>query len=250
MTEVTPMQLKQTALFATLSLIGGLIGGAIFSSGRIVANAQLGAQLSGTTQESGIQGGVKITSHNMIYVPVNGLKFVDPDMKVVAWLGVQGGATVFSLVGEDGSPSIVLTAGNGGKIDIRALPTGTGILATTPETGTTVGLYSDRNKAEMFTNAGGSGALVSSDNGRSLMSIRGPSQTPGFELSGDKAGGTMTLFGDSRLPVVTIGGSSVGGQINVRDTRGTTKASVNGEGKFTSIVDGKAVWQGPPKKGD
>ncbi len=240
------MDTKQAVFVTALSMAGGFLGAAVFSSSGLSAKAQVG----GSVHEVPYQGGdTRNELVSTLFIPDSGLKFMTKDIMTVGWLGPVGDNMVFTLCDTSGNPSITMTAGPGGKVEINALPGGAGIAVSSPESGSQAGIFSDRSRAEFFSTAGGSTAQLSSGGGGSSLSIFGPAQTPAFKLSGDSSGGSLTMFGDGRMPAVTIDSSAAGGQIEVRDAQGMTKASISGEGRFVTIKDGKVVWQGPSNKG-
>lgn len=235
------MQTKQALFFTFVSLVGGFFGSAFFSKSHVTANAQAGTpygQLGGQDP--------KVIQDNQIFVPEQGLRFVNASGRVIAYMGLTGGNSLFVLLDSNGSPAVSMIAGPGGKIAMSALAPGATIEVSSPSNDSVAGITVAIAKSGFYATASGATAQLSMESIGSTLSLPGPNRAPGIDLTGSNSGGTMTLFGDSKRPGVTIEGDGPGGLINVRDSKGLTTASINGGGKFLSIAEGKTVWQGPP----
>lgn len=223
------MTLRHTLLFSALALVGGTVGGAIF--GRItVAEAK---QIP------------PVRSENYIVVPNEGLRFITDKNQPIAFMGQQGGGTVFVLLDGAGQPSVALVSGVGGTVTVRARPGG-GLIEIASTDRTTAGRMSVgagdvRFEGQVQKVTSFFGANI----GGGTLSLTKPDGGTALDLRATPLGGLATIYGALAKSALTLEGGADGGVLNVRDKAGAPSASVSGTGAFASIKDGRTVWHAP-----
>ncbi|HXH61905.1 MAG TPA: hypothetical protein VNI20_11175 [Fimbriimonadaceae bacterium] len=225
------MTIRHTVLFSVLAIIGGMVGGALF--GRTIP------------VEAQIKQFPPVRSENYIVVPNEGLRFITDKSKPIAYLGQQGGGTVFVLLDDQGSPSVALASGTGGTVTIRAQQGGGKIEVASEDHNTVARMSVTTGAAQFDGQVQRSVSTFGSNVGGGTLSISKPDGNSALELKATKQGGFATIFGAMSRSALTLEGGANGGIFNVRDSMGTTTASVVGTGAFSSLKDGKTVWHAP-----
>ncbi len=224
------MTLRHTLLFSLLALIGGFVGGLI---GRPV---QASAQQQLTPP---------VTFINSILVPDDGLKFMDKNSKVVAFMGIQGGNCMFALLNNQERPSITFAAGVGGGVNFNTVADGAQMEMISAN-GSTRTRFSATSFGAMFEAEASKNLLVISNTGSSSqITMPGAAGKRGIDLISGANSSSLTLNNGAGVSSLNLEGVVGGGMLTVRDGTGKVTATVGSSGVFASHLDGKTVWRAP-----
>lgn len=235
------MRNSQTLLFSALALVGGYVGGSMAPGRHTIEYVNMAP----TAPAGALVSSQQVQTTNAILVPDAGLRFQSSDMRTVAFLGYVNGSTAFVLLDGNGVPSVTLTAGTSGKVNVSAQGDSPHIELFAGNGNSVVGMSASRDSSGFFANAVGSKVDMNAGTSGSSLTLGSPGGATGLGLVAERTGGTLTLFGDTKLPALTLEGDGPGGLVSTRDAKGLTTATM-GVGKFTVLKDGKSLWQAPP----
>jgi hypothetical protein len=223
------MALRHALLFSFLALIGGFLGGLV--SRPAVVSAQT-------------QGVPPVRFVNDIQVPNEGLRFVDPNNRLVAFMGIQGGNCVFALLNSQERPSISFVAGVGGVVSFSSLADGAQLEMASASGSTKARLSATSIGATLEAEALRSVLAISNTGSSSHIAMPGGAGRRGIDLVAGPSS-SLTLNNGGGTPSLNFEGAVGGGSLTVRDGTGKVTATVGSSGVFTSLKDGKQVWRAP-----
>ncbi len=221
------MTFRHALLFSFLALIGGFLGGLV---GRpVVAQAQV----------------TQVRVNNDITIPNEGLRFIDQNMKVVAFMGIQAGNCFFTLLDSQGKPSISFSSGVGGSVNFSSLADGAQMEIASANGANRTRLSATSLGATFEAEASKRVFMINNTGASSQISMPGAVGKRGIDMIVGPSGSSLMMNNGLGVPSVSFEGTAGGGLFTGRDGTGKTTTTIGGTGVFSSYVDGKVVWRAP-----
>ncbi|MBS1707354.1 MAG: WD40 repeat domain-containing protein [Armatimonadetes bacterium] len=191
-----------------------------------------------------IQQGVTDT----FIVPNSGVRFVSVDGKPVMVVATRGNDSILALFDSGGQPTITLTAGSNGTVNISTSGSGAQISAVSASRSNQVGLLANDQGTQLaMSRSGHNGVLVKDDvaNGSRLTLASRAGKTALDVFFGNNRG-SLSMYDDNGQSLAAIGYQGTSGSLELKDSKKKSTSQVTGEGKVTLTEGEKTLWSAPP----
>jgi hypothetical protein len=187
-----------------------------------------------------------VVANEFVYVPNDGLQFVNENGALLASLFASGGGVTFSLMDANGEASVVLQSSVGQRFGFLGGPGGSELQ-----------IVNERNDSGLtFNTAGGAGLVLASEGenyfavgaegNRTEMEIASQGES-GISMVASRGEGAFELYSDGNR-AVEITGDNQSGNIQLRDSNDRPRVSLASDPPQVALLaeDAATVWLAPP----
>lgn len=188
----------------------------------------------------------QVRADEYLNIPNGGLRMQNSRGRILGVISEQNGSGALTLFADDGTPSIQISAGSGGKVAL-GVNSGVGGLVIDGASGESIRVLAQNGKSSVSVGSGKTNVQITGGSENSIL-IPGADGAAQIDLRSTSDGGALKINGGGKTLVEVI--SSAGrGRVNVNGSdAGAVK--IDGSGLFEILQQGRSVFAAPPKTAD
>lgn len=226
----------------TVMGVGAFVGGYVANLGPHPAQAQNIRTLPATGNQR-----VQPALTDTFLVPPQGARFVTTEGRPVMIIGAQGNQSTLALFDSGGNPTVTITAGNGGVVNISTT-NGANVTAMANNRTSKASLEASSQATQISLERSGRDSVSIRDdaaNGSRLTMANRQGKTALDVVFGNNRG-TLALMDDSGQTVAALAFGGSNGTLELKDSKKKTSSQLSGEGKLVLTEGEKTLWSAPP----
>lgn len=165
---------------------------------------------------------------------------VTPTNRVIGVITDQGGNGGIVLINSNGKPSLTMSAGTGGFVDVSAATPAIRVLGPNGQEGATLTANDGSASLKLKT-----GAALSSNNKGGLLLLGTQKGTPGLQLDTQAEGGRLTGFDEGKSMQYELKSKGGEGVLSLFKKDSEAGFQAGGAGSAEVRRDKETVWKVP-----
>jgi len=188
----------------------------------------------------------QVRADEYLNIPNGGLRMQNSRGRVLGVISDQNGNGALTLFAEDGSPSIQISSGSGGRVAL-GVNSGVGGLVVDGASGESIKVLAQNGKSSVSVGSAKASIQITGGSENSIL-IPGADGAAQIDLRSTSDGGTLKINGGGKS-LIEIMSSAGRGRLNINGSdAGSVK--IDGAGLLEILQQGRSVFAAPPKTAD